>query len=326
VELPYRIAAALRDKSKGWAVIALSLLIASVIWLLKNLSSDYVTVLSVEVIAESSLDGRMESSTNQAVIQARCRASGFNIRHLHRMAARKEPRRVRFQAADLHPSRSEDAFYIPASALEKYVQDLYGDNVHLESFISDTVVFRFLPESHKKVPVVPVKSIRFRSQYVEMSPLRVEPDSVTVYGDALQLERISQVRTETIRLSDVASSIQDIIPLDPIPGVRYSPPTVKYTISVSRAVEMTREVEVRIAGVPPGKSVKAYPATVKMTVFAEFPMLSDPFKELDLRVDYADFEASLNGDCIPRLGNPDPRGVIRVHFEPEVVHCVEEVE
>ena len=87
MELPYRIAAALRDRSKGWAVIALSLLLAAGIWLLTSLSTEYVSVLSVNVIAESSLDGRMEASTNQALIQARCRASGFNIRRLHRMAS-----------------------------------------------------------------------------------------------------------------------------------------------------------------------------------------------------------------------------------------------
>lgn len=325
MEFLYRIAAALRGKSRGWAVIALSLLLAFGIWLLTNLSSDYVSVLSVNVVAESSIEGRMATSSNQAVIQARCLASGFSIRKLSRTVDNKTPRTVHFNPADLHPARGEDAFYISASSLEKYIQDLYGDNVRLESFISDTVVFRFLPESHKKVPVVPVKAIRYRSQYVEMSPLRIEPDSVMVYGDSLLLERISQVRTETIRLNDVASSLQDMVDLDPIPGTRFSTPSVRYSISVSRAVEMIRDVEVRVAGVPEGKVVRAYPSKVQVTMFAVFPMLSDPFKNLDLRVDYADFASSLSGDCIPKIGNQEQRGVISVRIDPEVVHCVEEL-
>ena len=325
MEFLYRIAAAFRDSSRGWAVIALSLLLAFGIWLLTNLSSDYVSVLSVNVVAESNLEGRMETSSNEAVIQARCRTSGFNIRKLHRLDAAKEPRRVRINAADLHPARGEDAFFIPASALEKYVPEIYGDNVRLEGFVTDTVVFRFLPESHKKVPVVPVKAIRFRSQYVEMAPLRIEPDSVTVYGDSLLLDRITQVRTEAIQLNDVSSNLQDFVDLDPIPGTRYSTPTVRYSITVSRAVEMTREVEVRMVGVPEGKLVRIYPAKVRVTLFAVFPMLSDPFKNLDLQVDYADFAASLSGDCIPKIGNAEQRGVISVRIEPEVVHCVEEL-
>ena len=318
MEWLYGVVASLRGKGRDWAGVALSLLLAFGVWLLSTLGTSSLSVLSVNVQAESDLDGRVAESSDMARIQARCRASGYRVSALRN----QEVRRVHLQAADLHPI-GEGAYYITASALEKYVQDIYGDDVRLESFVSDTVIFHFPPQNYKKVPVVPVKAIRFRSQYVETSPLKVEPDSVIVYGDPLLLERISQVRTEAIRLTDVASGIQDLIPLNPIPGTRYSTPTVKYSISVSRAVEITREVAVRVTGAPEGVSVKAYPGTVRLTVFSVFPMLSDPLKDLSLEVPYEDFLRSVTGDCVPRLMTP-LQGVIRTKIAPRVVHCVEE--
>lgn len=319
MEWLYGIVASIRKKGRDWAGIALSLLIAFGVWLLTSLGSDSVAVLSVNVTAVCDLEGRMDVSTDMARIMARCRASGYRIRALRRHDSRK----VRIQQADLHPTGT-DAFYITAASLEKYVQDIYGD-VRLENFISDTVVFHFPPQTHKTVPVVPVRDIRFRSQYVELNPIRLDPETVTVYGDPLLLERITQVRTEVIRLSDVASSIQDFVQLDPIPGTRYSTPSVKYSLSVSRAVEIAEDVAVRVVGAPEDVIVRTYPEKVRLSVFTLFPMRSDPLKDLVLEIPYEDFLRSRTGDCVPRI--PDYRefpDMFRPRFSPQVVHCVEE--
>ena len=324
MEFLYRIIGSVRKRSGDWVAITLALLLAAGIWLLTNLSRTYSTVLSVNVIAESSLDGRAAISADRAVIQARCRASGFRIRQLRR-EARSGARTVTFQPADLHPVEGrEDFFAIPASQLEHYVTQLYGDNVHLENFVTDEAIFRFPSEAHKKVPVVPVKDIRFRSQYMELSPLSVDPDSVTVYGEPLLLERLTQVRTRPIRLNDVASSIQDEIELYPIQGVRFAPPVVKYSLPVTRFVEMAGDVPVRVTGAPQDVKLSCFPDRARVTLLSVFPMLSDPLKGLVLEVSYEDFMDSLSGDCVPRIKVP-LRGIISVRVEPEVVHVVEVV-
>lgn len=324
MEFLYRIIGSVRKRSGDWVAITLALLLAAGIWLLTNLSRTYVTVLSVNVIAESSLEGRAATSADRAVIQARCRASGFRIRQLRR-EARRVARTVVFQASDLHPVEGREDFYaIPASQLERYVSQLYGDNVSLEAFITDEAVFRFPAEAHKKVPVVPVKDIRFRSQYMELSPLRVDPDSVTVYGEPMLLERVTQVKTRPIRLDDVASSLQDEIGLYPIQGVRFVPSSVKFSLPVTRFVEMAARVPVRVTGAPLGMEFACFPDRARVTLLSVFPILSDPLQDLALEVPYADFAASLTGDCVPQVNIP-LRGIISVRIEPEVVHVVEVV-
>ena len=58
MEFLYRIIASVRKRSGDWVAITLALLLAAGIWLLTNLSRTYVAVLSVNVIAESTLEGR----------------------------------------------------------------------------------------------------------------------------------------------------------------------------------------------------------------------------------------------------------------------------
>lgn len=324
MEFLYRIIASVRKRSGDWVAITLALLLAAGIWLLTNLSRTYTTVLSVNVIAETSLEGRAATSADRATIQARCRASGFRIRQLRRQA-RSSARTVSFQAADFHPVPGrEDFFAISAAQLERYVPQLYGENVTLENFVTDEAIFRFPTEAHKKVPVVPVKDIHFQSQYMELSPLTVDPDSVTVYGEPMLLERVTQARTHPIRLDDVNSSIQDEISLYPIPGVRFSPSMVKYSLPVTRFVEMSADVPIRTAGVPQGKKLSCFPDRARVTLLSVFPILSDPLTNLTLEVSYDDYMDSLYGDCVPRITTP-LRGIISVKVEPEVVHVVEVV-
>lgn len=324
MEFLYRIIASIRKRSGSWVTITLALLLAAGIWLLTNLSRTYVAVLSVNVIAESTLEGRAAVSADRAVIQARCRASGFRIRKLRRQA-RREATTLYFQPSDIRPvAGSDDAYAISSAQLEHYVQQLYGDNVTLVNFITEEAVFHFPTEAHKKVPVVPVKDIRFREQYMEQSPLSVYPDSVTVYGEPLLLERVTQVRTQPIRLDDVASSIQDEISLYPIQGVRFVPSTVKYSLPVTRFVEMSGDVPVRVSGAPQGMKLSCFPDRARVTLLSVFPILSDPLKDLTLEVPYEDFVDSVTGDCVPQVKVP-LRGIISIRIEPEVVHVVEVV-
>lgn len=324
MEIFYRLVSSIKRRGRDWTVIVLSLSLASGVWLINNLSREYTTVLSVNVVAETNLEGLSARSSDMAVVSARCRASGFRVRE-QRRKARRGALTVYFQPSDLHPVEGhEGAYVIPAAALEHYVADLYGENVQLESFVTDEALFRFAPEHSKKVPVVPVKDIRFRDQYMEQSPLKVEPDSVTVYGEPLLLERVSQVRTRPIRLDDVTSSIQDFVPLYPIQGVRFSTPSVKYSLAVTRFVEMSADVDVRVVHVPEGKTVSAFPGRVKVTLLSVFPLQSDPLKNLTLEVEYEDFLRSVRGEMVPQIRTP-LRGIISTRMEPEVVHVVEVV-
>ncbi len=301
-------------------VFIVSLLLAYGIWLTHNLTMNYTELIDVPVKALCDINGHSYVSVNSTVVTAKCRASGFSLIKLMR-ADRKSPVEVTFNTSDMHSSGGE-MFYVTSEDFSRYFSQIFGNGTKLEAFVSDTLMFRFPYENHKKVPVQPVYTVSFKPQYVNASALKVVPDSVTVYGDPEALSTITRVYTESLTLSNLSSSVHGDVKLDVLAGVRLSDTYVRYNLPVSRYVEIKSKVPVVATNVPKGKYLIVYPSVAEVTFRCAFPVTSDPSDRMKLYVDYADFEKSLDGQCVPTADGV-PVGVLGYHISPEVFDCVE---
>lgn len=319
-ERVHKLSGGLHWNGRDFGAFLFSLLLAFSIWLIHNLSLNYSDTMSVPVVAECNLEGHANVSSNSSVIAARCRTSGFSLLRNSRQAKRSAVR-IKFDSKDMHLKEGE-IFYITSSELGNYVSDIFGDGIRLESFVSDQVQFRFPYENNRKVPVQAVPVLSFKPQYMAMGPLRLQPDSVTIYGEPYHIEKVDRVFTRTINLSNLHSSAHGVVRLEPIAGVRMSDGEVNYSLDVTRFVELGAEVVISLRNVPAGRNLSVYPSTAKVVYRCAFPLSGDPVEKVRFYIDYADFEKSIGGRCVPRpSGLPD--GVIDYRIEPEVFDCME---
>lgn len=303
------------------AALLLSLLLALGIWFAHNLALSYSGLVSVPVIAESNIEGHSAVSSNSCIIVARCRTTGYSFISKKR-AVNSVPIRVFFAPGDLHEVE-DDMFSITGNELTGYVNDIFGDNVRLESFVSTDVQFRFPKENHKVVPVQVISTVSFKQQYMASEPFTVEPDSVTVYGEPSAIQNIDRVFTETISLQNLSSSPHGMAKLElPLMGVRLSASEVSYSMTVSRFVEVKAQLKVNVRNVPSGRVVSVYPSTADVSFKCAFPLSSDPSEEVELYIDYEDFARSINGNCIPNVSDL-PSDVLDYSIEPQVFECIE---
>lgn len=321
---PEKIRSALKDiNGRDTAIFLTSLLLAFSIWLIHNLSLYYNEVVSVPVRAVCNLEGHSLVSSNDAVVQARMRLTGFDVLRSRRAASRK-PVEVEFAPADMH-FKGGEFFYLTATDLNRYVQAVFGDNARLETMISDSVFFRFPLENSRKVPVVPVCSVDFAPQYTAMGDLRVIPDSVTVYGEPSHLEKVDRILTRPFSLSGLRVSAHGRVRLEDAGALRLSENAVTYTLDVSRYVEIRADLPVEGRNVPAGRNLLIYPSVATVLFKCAFPVSVDPAEEgVSLYVDYRDFAQSLGGKCLPRI-DALPPGVLDYTVEPQVFDCVESV-
>ena len=68
-------------------------------------------------------------------------------------------------------------------------------------------------------------------------PLRITPDSVTVYGEKARLDLVDHVSTVPVTLDDVHEAQHGVLRLRRIKGVRLSDEVISYELPVSRYVE-----------------------------------------------------------------------------------------
>ena len=317
----HRLLGRLHLDGRDISVFLMSLLLAFSIWLIHNLSLNYSDTMSVPVVAQCNIDGHSNVSSNSSTIAARCRTSGFSLLKIRQMAKRKALT-VRFDSKDLHHKDGE-LFYITAAELSNYVTEIFGDGVRLESFLSETVQFRFPFENNKRVPVQAVQTLSFKPQYMAMGQIRLQPDSVTIYGEPFHLEHIDRVLTRTVNLLNLKSSAHGIVKLEAISGIRMSETEVKYSLDVTRYVEVRSEVAVGVRNLPAGRKLSVFPSTATVVFKCAFPLSQDPTEDVQFYIDFNDFVKSRGGKCIAHASRI-PEGVIDCTVFPEVFDCVEE--
>lgn len=317
----HRLLRKLDIDGRDLAVMLLSLLLAFGIWIAHNLSLQYSSLISVPVIAQSNIDGRSAESSNTVAVVARCRTTGYRLLNKNR-SAKHRTLKVFFSPDDLHYD-SEDMFYITSNELGGYINEIFGDNVQLESFVSSKVQFKFPEESHKTVPVQALSIVSFKPQYMAAGNITLTPDSVIVYGEPLHLQNIDRVYTETVKLESLSSVAHGVARLElPRGNVRLSAQEVSYSLEVSRYVEISKEVKIGLKNVPAGRDLSVYPSEARVVFKCAFPMTFDPTDRVTFYVDYNDFAGSINGRCVPRV-NGLSEGILDYTIEPQVFECIE---
>ena len=319
-KIRFRFLEKLHINVRDLVVFLLSLMLALGIWLVHNLTLRYSSIMNVTVTAVSNIPGRAAESSNTAVISARCRASGFKLIRNRR----NEDNTIKvFFNPEEFTRGDNDSYYISSNALASYVPDIFGEDVQLESFVTQNAIFRFSAENNKKVPVSPKLITSFRPQYTAMGSIQFSPDSVMLYGDPNYLESLDRVFTRPLELKNLKNDAHGEVALDVPSGIRSSDQTVSYSLQVTRFVEVSSEIRIDVINLPADKFLSVYPSTAKVLFRCVFPLSVDPTRNVSLYIDYEEFTQSINGRCVARLSGL-PSSVIDYTVEPQVFECIEE--
>jgi hypothetical protein len=314
----HKILKALNINGRDGVVLMLALLLAFSTWLIHNLALKYNDFLKVPVAATCELKGHSDKSSNECEVVARCRATGYKV--IRAALKSNKTVNVSFRASDMVHLEG-DMFYITSDNLVEYANAIYGTDVNVEYFLTDTLFFRFPYENYRKVPVIPIYSLDYREQYMAEGDLKVEPDSVLVYGEPFRLETVEAVYTKPVRYYDIDKDIQGVVGLEKIRGLRLSENEVRYSLGVKRFVEVSSMLPVKAVNVPSDKVMNVYPSVVKVTLRCQFPLMDDPFSGVSIEADYEDYQKSLGGKCALKPAGLS-RGIIEADMDPVAVSCV----
>lgn len=318
-DILHRLLKALNFNRRDWVVLLLALLLAFSTWLIHNLSLRYNDYLKVSVTAVCNIDGHSDVSENRCEVMARCRTTGYQIiKHTFRPHTLEA--KVQFNPSSMKAA-SDDTFYITSSELQEYSHLIYGDKVTVDYFVSDTLFFKFPQQDSRRVPVYLVHSLSFRPQYMNSSEFTCFPDSIIIYGDKYRIDKIDRVYTAPIRNSDLHQDIQGLAPIEKIRGIRYSDTEVRYSMDVTRFVELKETYQIQTVNVPADKKLLVYPSSVEATFKCKYPLADNAMENVAFVVDYEEFISSLNGKCSIKPVNLD-ESVLTYQTDPVVVNCV----
>lgn len=315
----HRFLKSLNFDGRDWAVLLLALLLAFSTWLIHNLALRYNDYLKVGITAICNLDGHSDVSSNRAEVMARCRTTGYNVLK-YNMRTDSRTKKVEFGTSVMKKA-GDDLYYVLASDLQEYSHLIFGDKVTVEYFVTDTVFFRFPSIASKRVPVIFVHSLSFRPQYINDGVVECVPDSITVTGEKYRLENIDRVFTKPVKQVDLHEDISGMAEIEKIRDVRFSVPEIRYSLDVTRYVEIRGTYPLMAVNVPSDKKLLTYPSYVEAVFKCRYPMSGNPAEEITFAVDYNDFMGSLSGKSRVMLMN-QPESIISYEVTPALVDCV----
>ena len=152
-------------------------------------------------------------------------------------------------------------------------------------------------------------------------PIRLVPDSVTVYGEDARLAAVDEVVTKSVSLSELHKNKGGVVQLVSMPGLRMSESEVAWSLDVVRFVEIRSKVSIAVRNVPRGVNFSVYPSAAEAVFRCQFPAKGNPAESCEFYVDYKEFMASFTGHCMARCDKLPPY-VIDWRLEPETFGCM----
>ncbi len=299
-----------------------SLLLAFFMWSMYRLTLRYSTIFEYRVELSSNIEGRAHSSISYNSLVLRGKSSGFFI-----LQQRYDQKRERYalpvsvDSKYLKPVEgNDDLFYIESGSLQADVQKVLGNDLQLESIISDTLFFIYPKQANKKVPVVGLSEITYEGQYTSLGKMIFRPDSVVVYGNEQIIDGVESVSTHFITKKLASSPVQGLVGLRPIKGVRFSDEKIYYSLDVVRYFEGSVKVKPSVINLPQGVRMVTIPQEVELF----YRMAFDNKREVtasDFNV-VIDYNGYTGGTTIKPYVERVPKEVFETRLEPKFIECV----
>ncbi len=321
MQLPFKENKKIFGEGRNWIILVFSLLLAFFMWSVMKLSRTYSAYIRYHVEVVSNIPGRANQAVSADELVIGAKSNGFNILQNTRNSGKNILYLNNIEPKYFHKCSSEgDDFYFLPDDLHQAIQDALGADIRIESFATDTLYFNFPLQANKKVPVNVHSAITYLDQFMPMSKMVIRPDSVLIYGDEAVISQINAVNTKTINVNDAKRSLNGVVSLNPIEGVRLSADEVFYNMEIGRFVENTVKVPVIIVDAPSYANVAVIPPEITIKYRQPFGSAA--------KISAQDFTVGINYDDVlqhdvlkPQIVK-SPDNILDAVMSPKFVECI----
>ena len=136
----------------------------------------------------------------------------------------------------------------------------------ITGFSPDSLYFDFSNRKEKKVPVHLMALIKYQHQFSQSGNITIKPSYVIVNGPGDVINKITEWKTDTLRLDSVGETVNTFLNLQPVKEGNLSvyPKSVQVTIPVDEFTEKNLEIPVKLIN-KGNDNVKVFPQKVKVT-------------------------------------------------------------
>ena len=284
-------------RAKRLNVFVLFLLLAFFISLLSKLTSPTTHTLQFE-LQPTKLPARVLLVEDRLpIVDVTITTNGFS---LLKYAFKKLKLNVDFSTLQ----KNDTAYYWEQSAHRAEIAQYFNSNTVIENIRPAALSFSYAIQFTKKVPVKINLQPEFVVGYDLKTPLRAQPDSITIVGPEQYLNAIDAVATEGLQKNAIKTDIDVALDLDisDFPSyLKFSTNQVQVLGTVDKFTEGTVSIPVQLVNLPEHLVVSIFPKEIPVVYYTSLSTY-DAITPEDFRIecDFNTLDRSSNV-MIPKL-------------------------
>jgi YbbR domain-containing protein len=288
-------------KGEILVVFLIAYFIAISLWLLVNMTKEYSFTMEVPLQVTGYSEDMAFVTDPPATARVGVSGEGWNLLSLYR-----NPPEITIQYRDGEVNVSD----VVQSQVATYT------DISVQKVEPARISLTMEPKTSTRVPVRPVMDVQLKPQYEIIGRTRVVPDSVTVYGAKSVIDTLQSMPTQTLRLRNVQSPVEQKVALSQPDGLVVQDVT---EVTVAFGVTEFTEAEVRVylqaRNVPDGREIRFNPTVVTVRYHVPIEQFS-PAQEMvpyEAFLDYADIQRDTTGYVAPRVEAVTDELDVRLH-------------
>jgi hypothetical protein len=161
----------------------------------------------------------------------------------------------------------EDKSYVVLGSQLDQINSKRENGQQITRFIPDTLYFDFSNRKVKRIPVRLIMAAKYQHQFSQSGNITIKPAYVIINGPANVIDKITEWRSDTLKLDSVGETVNALVNLQPVREGNLSvyPKNVQVTIPVDEFTEKVLEVPVKLINNHSYQDVKIFPQKVKVT-------------------------------------------------------------
>ena len=253
-------------KKKNVKRFSLFFAIASVFLIFSKLSNDYKQIIKLKVNLVNLQDEIILQNDSLNRIDAYVEAKGFSFLPFIFNNAK-----VITVDAKTDVISNSNHFVFDVQRHQFLIEKQLGTSYKVLSIQPDTLALRYSKSASKLVPITLNSRINYALGYDIKADFKLSIDSVKVVGSALEVDKISELNTETLILSDVKTNINEIIKFDvsDFSALEVFPKSVNVKATIRRFTEGTINIPITIINKPDDIKINYFPKSVMLSYYVD---------------------------------------------------------
>ncbi|MDO9275103.1 MAG: CdaR family protein [Lutibacter sp.] len=263
------------------------LVLSSIIWLLIELSKSYITPVVFNVEYTDLPQSKLVQKKPVSALKVAIKAPGFTL-------IKYKIKRHKILLSLKNIFKNNSGYYILPNKQISSLNSQFTNGIEIVSVLKDTIFIELGTSISKKVPVSPNLEIHYKVGYNMVEKLKISPDSVIVSGSRKDIDSITEMATNALKLDGVFEDIEVVLTLkSPFKNnqIKMSATKVKISGKVDKFTEGTFIIPVTIINVPEGVKVTTFPKEIEVVYQAGLTNFSKITKnDISVVFDYLQYE------------------------------------